>query len=71
MNFDCMQPEDGTKITMSGLVDESLNDMDKPIPGYAKTPAGRDSFTVDDSEPAIKEQKGVFHSTSDATAVSG
>ena len=71
MNFECMQPEDGTKITMSGLVDEFLNDMDKPIPGYAKTPAGRDSFTVDDSEPAIKEQKGVFHSTSDATAVSG
>ena len=53
MNFDCTQPEDGTKITMSGLVDESLNDMDKPIPGYAMTPAGRDSFTVDDSEPAI------------------
>ena len=71
MNFDCTQPEDGTKITMSGLVDESLNDMDKPIPGYATTPAGRVSFTVDDSEPAIKEQKEGFHSTSDGTAVSG
>ena len=44
--------------------------MATPIPGYAKTPAGRDSFTVDDSEPAIKEQKGSFHSASDATAVS-
>ena len=59
------------KITMSGLVDEFPNDMDKPIPGCAKTSAGRDSFTVDDSEPATEEQKEVFYSTSDATAVSG
>ena len=71
MNFGCRQPEDGMKITMSGLADEFPNDMDKPIPGCAKTPAGRDSFTVDDGEPATEEQKEVFHSTSDATAVSG
>ena len=63
MNFDFRQPEDGVKITMSGFVDEFMNDMDKPIPGIAKTPAGRDLFTVGDSEPVTVEQKDFFHST--------
>ena len=63
MNFDFRQPEDGVKITMSGFVDEFLNDMDKPIPGIAKTPAGRDLFTTGDSESVTAEQKEFFHST--------
>jgi histone deacetylase 1/2 len=48
---------------MTGFIDDFLKDMDKPIPSIARTPAGKELLTVNNSEPVTEEQKEFFHST--------